>query len=436
MIRLKFLAVEIDMHKSTSSQTKQQSRPIQPWVIWLCAACFLLFQFFLQLSAGVIFHGVKQSFSLTDDFKTSLLLSSYYYIYVIFQSPAGLLVDRFGPRYLLSIGAACVAIGCFGFAGTSSFSVAVISRLLQGAGASFAFVSCMNLIRIWFPPQQFSFMTSLTEMFGMIGAIIGSVALAVWVKNAGWQTCTFVAGATAFIFSVLLWYIIRDKKQDHTNTPQQNKLTFFNSLSDIVKQPTAWLNAIYSSLVFGVVSVFVALWGVPFFENTRHVGVLPATMLTNISFIGAAIGCPIIGALDSRTRLRKHILVVFPLLGVLLSTAIVLFPDMPQLELDTCLFFLGISLSAYLLNFVIANQLAKKENQAASIGFVNMLSVGSAPLIQPLIGWLLDHSHQEQLASHQINTLHEYQSALWIIPVMLGLAALIGVFLPQKSQNH
>ena len=321
------------MNKSTSSQTKQQSRPIQPWVIWFCAACFLLFQFFLQLSAGVIFHGVKQSFSLTDDFKTSLLLSSYYYIYVIFQAPAGLLVDRFGPRYLLSMGAACVAVGCFGFAATSSFAVAILARLLQGAGASFAFVSCMNLIRNWFPPKQFSFMTSLTEMFGMIGAIIGSVALAVWVKNAGWQTCTVIAGATAFIFSALLWYIIRDKKQDCTNTAPQNKQTFVNSLSDIIKQPIAWLNAIYSSLVFGVVSVFVALWGIPFFENTRHIGVLPATMLTNISFVGAAIGCPIIGALDSRTKLRKHVLVLFPLLGVLLSSAIVLVPGMPQLEL-------------------------------------------------------------------------------------------------------
>ena len=168
------------MNKSTSSQTKQQSRPIQPWVIWFCAACFLLFQFFLQLSAGVIFHGVKQSFSLTDDFKTSLLLSSYYYIYVIFQAPAGLLVDRFGPRYLLSMGAACVAVGCFGFAATSSCCCHP-SQAASGAGA-IAFVSCMNLIRNWFPPKQFSFMTSLTEMFGMIGAIIGSVALAVWVK--------------------------------------------------------------------------------------------------------------------------------------------------------------------------------------------------------------------------------------------------------------
>jgi MFS family permease len=417
------------MQQLSLSQTKQKTRSIQPWIIWFCAACFLLFQFFLQLSAGVIFHGVKQSFSLTNDFNTSLLLSSYYYIYVISQAPAGLLVDRFGPRYLLSSGAILVAIGCFGFASTSSFTVAMISRLLQGAGASFAFVSCMNLIKHWFPPKRFAFMTSLTEMFGMFGAIIGSVALAVWVKHAGWQTCTLFAGVIAFLFGVLLWYVIRDNKQDETSHEPPSRLPFFTSIRFLTKQPLIWLNALYSGLVFGVISVFVALWGVPFF-------VLPATMMTNMSFIGAAIGCPIIGFIDSHTTWRKKILITLPLIGSVLGTVLILHPTMPKTGLYITLFLLGVCLSSYLLNFVIANQLAHPQNQATSIGFVNMISVGTAPLLQPLIGWLLDHAHRKQVASHHFNILHEYQSALWLVPLMLLTAAVIGYFLPNNQPKH
>jgi fucose permease len=77
------------------------------WSVWMVSAVFVLFQFFLQLSSGEIIGGLMKTFALTA-FGAGVLVSSYYYIYVLLQVPAGMLMDRYGSRGILSAGALIV----------------------------------------------------------------------------------------------------------------------------------------------------------------------------------------------------------------------------------------------------------------------------------------------------------------------------------------
>ena len=72
-------------------------------VVWFTSLIFVLFQFFLQLSSAQIVTGLMQSFTLSA-FGAGLLASMYYYVYVTLQIPSGMLVDRYGPRRLLTVG--------------------------------------------------------------------------------------------------------------------------------------------------------------------------------------------------------------------------------------------------------------------------------------------------------------------------------------------
>ena len=67
--------------------------PVKAVGIWSITALFILVQFFLQLSVGVIADNLRESLFL-DAFQLSLLSSGYYIIYVILQTPAGILIDR------------------------------------------------------------------------------------------------------------------------------------------------------------------------------------------------------------------------------------------------------------------------------------------------------------------------------------------------------
>ena len=146
------------------------------WLVWAVSAIFVLFQFYAAYF-GEIVAGLMHSYRL-NAFYAGLLASSYYYIYTLLQAPAGLLVDRFGARRLLTLGACGLSVGCLIFGNAGHPLTALLGRLLMGASASFAFVGYLNLISNWFEPRRFGMMMSIAEVFGMLGSALGGLGLA------------------------------------------------------------------------------------------------------------------------------------------------------------------------------------------------------------------------------------------------------------------
>ena len=76
--------------------------------------------------------------------------SVYFYAYAITQVPAGLLIDYFGPRRMLTVAAFLVALGITCFAAAVSIPLLFVGRILIGIGSAFAFTGCIKITRIWF----------------------------------------------------------------------------------------------------------------------------------------------------------------------------------------------------------------------------------------------------------------------------------------------
>ena len=132
----------------------------------------------------------------------SLLASTYYYVYVTLQTPAGILVDRFGPRLLLALGALVCGIGCLIFSTAQQLPIAIVGRLLMGICGAFAFVGSLSLIARWFPVSRFAVMVAVAETIGMCGALFGGTLLAHLVIHFGWRHCILGAAISAgLIFS-------------------------------------------------------------------------------------------------------------------------------------------------------------------------------------------------------------------------------------------
>jgi MFS family permease len=366
------------------------------WIVWSTSAVFLLFQFFLQLSSAVIIGGLMKSFTLTA-LGASILASSYYYVYVSLQAPAGALVDRFGTRKLLALGAFVCGIGCIIFSQSIRLWVAFPARLIMGTGAAFAFVGSLNIIARWFPIQRFALMVAIAETLGMFGAIFGNVFLAYLVIHFGWRHCLFGAGILALIISVLLWTIIRDSP-DGQALPLTPETNFWRDIKSIVKRREAWINGIYSGLMFSIVTAFVALWAVPFLEATYHLTLTMAAFVSNLVFIGVAVGGPVIGWIDTRFSVRRATMITGPWVAAVVISLIIYIPQLPLGIVILLMLLLGFAISTYVLTFVVANEIVPGYMRSTSVGFVNMLSVGGAPVLQPLIGFLLASTHQFQIA--------------------------------------
>lgn len=404
------------------------------WCVWAVSATFVLFQFFVQLTAGEMVSGLMQSFHV-NAYHSGLIASSYYYIYMLLQAPAGLLVDRFGSRRLLSAGALVLSLGCLVFALAPKVWVAIVGRLLMGAGASFAFVGCLNVTANWFPVKRFGIMVAIAEVFAMLGSAFGGLGLAAAIIHYGWRQsmlCTAVIGVG---ISALLWRVIRDRPPGKLAPAGSASLRqFIPDLKRLMNSGLLWCNAIYSGLMFTIITVFIALWAIPFIETAHHLHLIMASGVCDMTFVGAAIGCPLMGALDARLPIRRALLVLMPWVSALMMSFIVFVPGLPLWAVYFCFLLLGIGVSSYMLTFVIGHQLATEKTKGVANGFVNMFAVGMTPLLQPFLGYCIDHG--SGCGAHcQVSmlTLCSYQYAFGILIVGLLLAGFIGGFLPKKK---
>lgn len=401
------------------------------WLIWGVSALFVLFQFFLQLSSGQIVDGLMKSFSLSA-FGGGVLASTYYYIYVILQIPSGMLIDRYGSRRLLTIGAIVCACGCFLFGISHALLLAALGRLMMGAGAAFAFVGSLNLIGKWFPTRRFALMTGIAETIGMIGTVIGGFFLAETVTSLGWRESMVGAAGLAAAIALLILLIVRDTPRRLVVPITQSKGALWRDLKTIVKNKVAWVNGAYSGFMFSIVTAFVSLWAIPYMMLAHHISLMVATLVCNAVFIGVAIGGPLIGWLDSHIRDRRYLLGFCSLTAMIVLCLLIYMPMLSMPSVIVLMALLGLLASVYVLTFGIANEIVLPERRGSSIGFVNTLSVGTAPLLQSLIGLLLNLVSKHQANGAHIYTIHDYQIALTVMPVIVLLAAFLVRYLPAE----
>ena len=196
----------------------------------------------------------------------------------------------------------------------------------------------------------------------------------------------------------------------------------------------AWINALYSGIMFMLVTVFAALWGLPYIQQAHNLSLFQATFYCGLIYVGVGICTPLLGLLDSRVTHRRYLMSGLAVMAFVCTLLVIVFPTMPLVELGICMFLIGVSASGYVLTFTVANQIAAMRIRSASIGFVNTLSVGTSPIFQPLIGFILfmlaQHDHPFDMKHY---TVHEFQMALMIIPVFLAIAVWLAWFIPSRK---
>lgn len=355
-----------------------------------------------------------------------LLSSAFYYVYTSFQIPVGILFDRYNTRYLLSVNAALCAIGCFVFASGHNLPTLFLGRLIIGAGSAFAFIGLSHLLRQHFPLKQYAFMIGLSETLGFTVTVLGMIGMGSLISHFGWRYFINIAGILGFLIASLCWLYIPNSKPIAT-FPHQYK----QQIIPILKNKLAWFNGLFVCLEFSVITVFGAMWAVPFLQLKLDCTIKTASILTSMILLGAGLSCPLLGQISVHLNKRKPLIHASCLSTALLLILVLYLPIQSKLVMGFLMFSMGLTCGAYMLAYSISNELAPPEFLSTCTGFTNTLAMLSAPLLQPLVGFLLDvlshHKSQYSLA--------DYQLALLIIPFAMLLASLFTCLLPEKSNQ-
>jgi len=75
---------------------------LYPWFIWFIAASFFFYKYFIQVSPSVISHDLMSAFHLSG-LGLGHLAACFFYAYLLMQIPAGMILDRYNPLWVLFV---------------------------------------------------------------------------------------------------------------------------------------------------------------------------------------------------------------------------------------------------------------------------------------------------------------------------------------------
>jgi len=358
----------------------------------------------------------------------SLLAVVQLAVYAALQVPAGVLVDRIGPRRVIAGGAVLVAVGQAVLALAAPFWLAVVGRMLVGAGDAVTFVSVLRLIPAWFPARRVPVYNQLAGILGQLGQVISAIPLAALVVGTGWAPAYLAAGGTSVLVAVLVLAVVRDGPAGASAGPAP---AVADGLGEALREPGVrlafWchLAAPFPGNVFGL------LWGFPFLTGGEGVASGTARGLLAL-YVGAGIVVgPLFGVLAGRWPERRVRLIVVSVLAQATAWIVVLaWPGpAPMAVLVGLVVVIGGGGPASLVAFDLTRAAVPPARLGRASGIVNVGGFVSTIAVVLCVGLALD---LQGAGTPDAYDLTAFRVAM-LVQVPVWIVALAGIALSARS---
>ncbi|MCY3975330.1 MAG: MFS transporter [Simkaniaceae bacterium] len=366
----------------------------RPYLIWGISASLCLYTFLLQGYPSVMVNRLEGVYGI-GVVRIGILTSSFFYTYIALQIPAGLLVDKYGPRKVLACGLSLCCAATWWFAVSHTFWEGQLSRMIMGLALSPSVISAFYLVANWVRKGLIFLFITLTECMLLMGGVFGQGGVAVGVRYFGWRGMLMLLVLIGVVMMVLTVLLIRDgetwEEKAEARRPLKSRLrNLWCALKAVLGNGRVWIGSLYGGFLFAVFPAFGALWGVSYFSALYGIGPVAAAAFTSTLFFGAGVGTLILGYLSTRLSYLGGVMIGAPIGACICMASILMFSGMFEGLMFITVGLLGMFCSAYLFCFSIAIGSVSKKNKGVATGFTNMISmIFGAPILQPLIGFLL-----------------------------------------------
>jgi MFS family permease len=208
-----------------------------------------------------------------------LLAGGYFLGFASMQIPLGYLLDKHGPKKIVSSFLLIAIIGTASFALAQSFAGLLISRILIGVGVSACLMGPLTGYRIWFADEYQQRGNSWMLMIASTGFVFSTLPVQILLPIIGWRW--IFGGITILIFFVIILTLIfiPPWKKEEENNNEKNT----GSLSDV------WKNKFFRSTIplglfnYGGIMAVQTLWAGPWM--IRVAGYDPLESATGLFWI-------------------------------------------------------------------------------------------------------------------------------------------------------
>ena len=212
-----------------------------------------------------------------------LLAGGYFLGFASMQIPLGYLLDKHGPKNIVSSFLLIAIVGTASFALAQSFAGLLISRILIGVGVSACLMGPLTGYRIWFADEYQQRGNSWMLMIASTGFVFSTLPVQILLPVFGWRWIFGGITILIFIVIILILLFIPSWKNETDNNNEKN----FGSLSDI------WKNKFFRSTIplglfnYGGMIAIQTLWAGPWM--VRVAGYNPLESATGLFWINTTM---------------------------------------------------------------------------------------------------------------------------------------------------
>lgn len=366
------------------------------WVIWgTLAGVFLLVNLY-RLSSAVLADRLMVDFATTGA-ALGTLHAAFFYFYSIMQLPAGVLVDRAGPKRTATAGALVLNLGAIGFALADSYAIAFISRALIGAGGAVIFISMLRFAASWYRADEFGTMNGLSIAVAGLGGILATTPLAIVSTTFGWRSTIAGLGVIGLGIAGLTYVLTEDTPTKagyrDIGSGEEPELTLTDvgrNLRNVLAERETWAVGLTMFCAVGMVITLLGLWGVPYIVQTYDVTVTTASWFTLLGSLGILLGPPMFGWISDRVD-RRAIFIVLGGVGYVAGFGTLSVTGRPPLVVVAIIYFaLGFLLGTFTLSYPLIKERHDLTASGVSTATINGAAFFGAALFPTILGYALD----------------------------------------------
>ncbi len=243
---------------------------------------------------------IASDLSLNDK-QMGWILSIFALGYALFQTPAGMLADRYGPRKVLTLvvtlWSAFTAITGAAF----NFISLIFIRFLFGAGEAGAFPGMAQTIYKWIPLNERGIVHGINFSGGRIGAAIALPIVAALIEWTNWRMTFVILGLVGVFWAVIWYWWFRDDPKNHSGVSDNelNTITenFTGKKSD--HRPISFQKLFQSKMMWLIMSqyfcsnftfFFCLTWLFPHLKAKYNLEAIEAGFYSSAPLIFGALG--------------------------------------------------------------------------------------------------------------------------------------------------
>lgn len=218
-------------------------------------------------------------------------------VYAGAQVPVGLLLDKFGPRILITTGALFMAAGQAFLAISVNVPMGLVGRVMVGMGDAMVFVSVLKLLPLWFSGSRIPVLTQLTGTFGQLGQLISLFPFHMILLGVGWSAAFSVMSGFAFATFITTIAFVRNGKT--WEGIRQGEQEPGSRIVRAWKQPGTRLGFWTHFTTAFMINTFMMTWGYPFLVEGQGIDSALASGLMAVFVVVSVLLGPILGALTA-----------------------------------------------------------------------------------------------------------------------------------------